>query len=102
MPVLSTEVQLRSHDFVPPAAKPIDKEASALHRTVIAYSGKYRVKGDNRYFDVVISWNESWNGTRQVRTVKIESDKMTAVADTVNPTTSKPAIHKVTFEREKS
>ena len=86
----------------PAGAKPTDEEAAALHRTIIAYTGHYWVEGDKLYFDVDVSWNESWNGTRQVRTVAIDGDKMTVMADIVNPMTGKPAVHKVTFEREKN
>ena len=83
----------------PAAAKPTDEEAAQLHRTIIAYTGKYWVEGDKLYFDVDASWNESWNGTRQVRSFVISGDSLAIMADIVNPMTGKPAIHRITFER---
>jgi hypothetical protein len=86
----------------PAGEKATDAEAQALYRSIIAYSGVYWVEGDKLYFDVDVSWNESWNGSRQVRTFEIAGDRMTIKADIVNPMTGKPAIHRVTFERAKS
>jgi len=49
-----------------------------------------------------VSWNESWNGSRQVRTFEIAGDSMTIMADIINPMTGRPAVHRVTFERWKA
>ena len=51
------------------------------------------------YFHVDVCGNESWNGTRQVRTFVIAGNSITIMADIVNPMTGKPAVHRVTFER---
>jgi hypothetical protein len=83
----------------PAGEKATDAEAQALYRSIIAYSGVYWVESDKLYFDVDVSWNESWNGSRQVRTFEISGDRMTIKADIVNPMTGKPAIHRVTFQR---
>jgi hypothetical protein len=83
----------------PAGEKATDAEAQALYRSIIAYSGVYWVEGDKLYFDVDVSWNESWNGSRQVRSFEIAGNRMTIKADIVNPMTGKPAIHRVTFER---
>ena len=86
---------------MPAGPNPTDEEAAALHRTIIAYTGQYWVEDDKLYFDIDVSWNESWNGTRQMRTVKIDGDTLYVMADIVNPMTGKPAIHRLTFAREK-
>ena len=38
-----------------------DKERAALHRSMMAYTGKYRVEGGDFITVVEASWNESWN-----------------------------------------
>ena len=86
----------------PAGAKATDEEAVQLHRTIIAYTGHYWIEGDKLYFDIDVSWNESWNGTRQLRTVKIDGDTLHVMADIINPMNGRPSIHRLTFEREKN
>jgi hypothetical protein len=57
-------------------AGPDDAESAALHKSMLAYSGKYRVEGDDFVTTVDISWNEAWNGTEQRRHYRIEGDKL--------------------------
>jgi hypothetical protein len=86
----------------PPAGeKATDTEAVGLYRSIIAYSGTYWVVGDKLWFDVDVSWNESWNGSRQLRSFEIAGDRMTIMAEIINPMTGRPAVHRVTFERWK-
>lgn len=40
-----------------------DEERSAAYRTMIAYTGKYRVEGDKWITKVDGSWNVEWRGT---------------------------------------
>src|SRR5436305_12783879 len=42
-----------------------DADRAELHKTLIAYSGKYRVEGAEFVTAVDISWNEVWNATEQ-------------------------------------
>jgi len=53
-----------------------DAEGAALHKSMLAYSGKYRVEGDDFITTVDISWNEIWNGSEQRRHYRIEGDKL--------------------------
>jgi Lipocalin-like domain len=53
-----------------------DAERAALHRSMLAYSGKYRVEGHDFITRVDASWNEEWNGTEQRRHFRIEGDKL--------------------------
>ena len=49
---------------------------AALHKSMLAYSGKYRVEGNDFITVVDASWNEEWNGTEQRRHFRIEGDRL--------------------------
>jgi Lipocalin-like domain len=51
-------------------------ERAALHKSMLAYTGKYRVEGEEFITTVDASWNENWNGTEQRRRFKIDGDKL--------------------------
>ena len=51
-------------------------ERAELYKTMLAYSGKYRVEGKEFVTTVDMSWNEAWNGTEQRRFWKIEDGKL--------------------------
>jgi hypothetical protein len=53
-----------------------DGERAALHKSMVAYSGKYRVEGNDFVTTVDVSWNEEWNGTEQRRHFRLEGDKL--------------------------
>lgn len=53
-----------------------DAERAALHKSMLAYSGKYRIEGNDFITFVDASWNEDWNGTEQRRHFRIEGDKL--------------------------
>ncbi len=53
-----------------------DVSRAALHKSMLAYSGRYRVEGSDFITTVEISWNEEWNGTEQRRHYRIEDDKL--------------------------
>lgn len=53
-----------------------DEERAAAFRTMLAYSGKFRVEGNRIIISVDIAWDESWNGTEQVRFYRVEGDKL--------------------------
>ena len=57
-------------------AGPGDAERAALHKSMLAYTGKYRIEGNDFITTVDVSWNEIWNGTEQRRHFKIEGDKL--------------------------
>lgn len=58
--------------------KPGDDTAdrAALHKSMLSYTGKYRLEGNDFITTVDISWNESWNGTEQRRHYRIEGDRL--------------------------
>jgi hypothetical protein len=53
-----------------------DSELAALHKSMLAYSGKYRIEGNDFITVVDVSWNEDWNGTEQRRHYRIKGDKL--------------------------
>ena len=53
-----------------------DPACAALHKSMLAYSGRYRVEGNDFITTVEVSWNEQWNGTEQRRHYRIEGDKL--------------------------
>lgn len=53
-----------------------DAARAALHKSMLAYSGRYRVEGSDFITTVEVSWNEEWNGTEQRRHYRIEGDKL--------------------------
>lgn len=53
-----------------------DAERAALHKSMLAYSGKYRIEGNEFITTVDVSWNEAWNGTEQRRRFRIEGDRL--------------------------
>jgi hypothetical protein len=65
-----------------------DKDRAELFQTMFAYTGKYRVEGDNVTVKVEASWNPAWVGTEQVRLLKLEGDRLQVF--TVWPPLSQP------------
>jgi hypothetical protein len=55
-----------------------DSEAqrAALHKSMLAYTGRYRIEGDEFVTTVDASWNEAWNGTEQRRKFRFEGDRL--------------------------
>jgi len=53
-----------------------DAERAALHRSMLAYTGKYLIEGRDFVTRVDASWNEEWNGTEQRRHFRVEGDKL--------------------------
>jgi hypothetical protein len=53
-----------------------DQERAALHKSMVAYTGKYSIEGNDLITTVDVSWNEEWNGTAQRRHFRIEGDKL--------------------------
>lgn len=58
-----------------PVPKTDDERAKAL-RSMIRYSGRYRVEGNKVITKVEVAWNEAWVGTEQVRFLRFEGDDL--------------------------
>lgn len=80
-----------------------DAERAALHKSMLAYSGKYRIEGNDFITIVEVSWNEEWNGTEQRRHFRIEGDKLfiesAPAPSVVFP--GKTDFRRIVWEREK-
>jgi Lipocalin-like domain len=78
-----------------------DEEAAAF-RSMIAYTGKYRVENDKFITTVDLAWNEAWVGTEQVRFFRVDGDKLSIITAPM-PNPNKPdgtMIGTVVWERE--
>src|SRR5262245_44925179 len=56
---------------------PTDQETIALFAGLVAYAGTYAVEGDKLAIDVDTSWNQTWTGTRQIRSFHIDGRRLT-------------------------
>jgi hypothetical protein len=54
-----------------------DADRAEAFRSMIAYSGIYRLEEDRWITKVDIAWNEARNGTEQVRYYSVEGDALT-------------------------
>ena len=52
------------------------EERDAAFRSAVAYSGRYRVDGNQFVTTVDIAWNEAWVGTDQLRLFKRKGDRL--------------------------
>ena len=58
-----------------PVPKTDEDRAKAL-RSMIAYSGRYRVEDGKVITKVEVAWNEAWVGGEQVRFIRFEGDDL--------------------------
>lgn len=65
---------------IPDVTKLTDKDKVALYNTIIAYGGTYTFDGKTLKIKVDTSWNESWNGTEQVRTITFDGNRKISTA----------------------
>ena len=54
-----------------------DADRIAAFRSMVAYSGIYRLEDGRWITKVDIAWNEAWIGTEQVRFYRLEGDTLT-------------------------
>ena len=53
-----------------------DSDRAALLKTLIAYSGRYRIEGNQWITSVDTAWNPAWDGTDQMRTFQIVGNRL--------------------------
>jgi lipocalin-like protein len=80
-----------------------DAERAELHKSMTAYSGKYRVNEKEFVTTVEMSWNEAWDGTEQKRYWKIEDGKLfIETAPLPSPNfPGRTVVARVVWERDK-
>jgi hypothetical protein len=87
-----------------PVPKTDEDRAKAL-RTMIAYSGRYRVENNKVITKVEVAWNEAWVGGEQVRFLRFEGDDILNIE---SPPMPHPNVNNkivkviVTWARDKS
>ena len=65
---------LTRSDRAPPTE---DSDGSALFKTMMAYTGIFRVEGDDKFITHVdLAWHPGWNGTEQTRFFKVEGNTL--------------------------
>ncbi len=57
----------------------LDADHIALLRSLVAYTGRYRIEGDKLVTAVDASWHEAWAGTNQERFYKLDGDHLDIV-----------------------
>ena len=80
-----------------------DEKQVALFRTMMAYTGRYRIDGNRFIATIDASWNEAWNGTEQERFFKIDGNALdVSTAWMPNPLVAGNPIGRgtLTFRRE--
>ncbi|MGJ7526397.1 lipocalin-like domain-containing protein [Variovorax sp. GB1P17] len=53
-----------------------DEKQVALFRTLMAYTGRYRIDGNRFIATIDACWNETWNGTEQERFFKLDGNTL--------------------------
>jgi hypothetical protein len=83
-----------------PAASEAD--AAALLASMIAYTGRYRVEGDQVVTDVDTLWDESWQGAdrTQVRYWRLDGDILTLRTPTMRNARGTGYVATITWTRE--
>src|SRR5579883_1449849 len=65
--------------FVPPEASLPFSEDVNRAKSLLAYTGKFRVEGDYLVTNVDVAWYELWTGTEQRRKFQLDGDVLTIV-----------------------
>ena len=58
-----------------------DQDRAALLKSMIAYTGMYRIEGDKRITKVDVSWNPEWVGTELVRFFRFDGDRLQIISE---------------------
>ena len=81
-----------------------DSDRATLLNSLVAYSGKYRIEGDQWIASIDTAWNPAWDGTDQVRSFQIVGNRLTVTSTwqaAVNFPGSPPSRGTLLFERVK-
>ncbi len=85
---------------MPKGPDPTDEERVALHRSMFAWGGKYKVEGDKLSTTVEVSWQASWVGSVRSSTFKITGNNLEVTSTPFKSTVDGAMIvTKLTLER---
>jgi hypothetical protein len=85
------------------AAKTVQDRAELLN-SLVAYTGRYRLEGDQWITNVDVAWNPEWVGTEQKRHFKVDGERLQVLTPwRVMPNWPEKGMTRsiVTFERVK-
>jgi hypothetical protein len=57
-----------------------DSDRATLLKSLVAYSGKYRIEGNRWIASIDTAWNPAWDGTDQVRSFQIVGNRLTVTS----------------------
>lgn len=81
-----------------------DLDRANLFKSMLAYTGMFRIEGDKMIIKVDGSWNPAWMGTEQVRFLKFDGDRFHVLTpwmkSTLRPEKGMTRVI-LTFERAK-
>jgi hypothetical protein len=75
-------------------------EQAAAFKSIIAYTGKYRVEGNKFIATVDAAWNEGWMGTEQVRFWRVEGNRLSITTAPMTSPNGGMMIGTLVWERE--
>ncbi|HET6160066.1 MAG TPA: lipocalin-like domain-containing protein [Dongiaceae bacterium] len=86
----------------PASLVPTPEEKLALYESMFAYAGTYSLEQDRVIHHIDMSWNRAWEGTDQIRLLKIEGRHLTYTGvPAKNPLDGRECVHHVKFEKVK-
>lgn len=80
------------------------QERADLPRSLVAYTGTYRIEGDQWITKVEVAWNPEWVGTEQRRFFKVDGNRLQVLTTwRVHPNAPEKGMGRgiLTFERSK-
>jgi hypothetical protein len=79
-----------------------EADREAAYRSMLAYSGRYRMEGNKFITKVDVAWNEAWVGTEQARDYKVDGTKLQVLSPAApNPNFGGKTMRGIfTFQRE--
>jgi hypothetical protein len=82
-------------------AKITEQERIQLFSSMLAYTGTYKFDGKTIEHQIDLSWNEVWSGTKQIRDVKREGDRLIYTTRPSPSADGSMAFTTVTWEKVK-
>jgi len=93
-------VMLVSGDRPRPSGVPTDDERVALHKSMLAYGGPFRVEGNKVTHHLDIAWDNTRLGTDQVRFFAIQGNTLTLRTErNKSPVDGREGVGILVFER---